>query len=48
MLDNPCTRTCTFVAMHNDRSSTKLNPALIAAGLPVVVVVSLERQVQAA
>jgi hypothetical protein len=48
MLDNPCTRTCTFADMHNDRSSTKLNRDPTAVGSPVVVVVSLERQVQAA
>lgn len=48
MLDNPCTLNGTFAAMHNDFPSTKLNPALTAAGSLVVVVVSLERQVQAA
>jgi len=47
MLDNPRTRTCTFAAMHNDRSSTKLNPSRNAVR-SLVVVVSLERQVQAA
>ena len=48
MLDNPRTRTCTFDAMHNDFSSTKLNRRLIVDGVAVVVVVSPERQVQAA
>ena len=48
MLDNTRTRTCTFAAMHNDFSSTKLNPRLTVVGVPVEVVVSLERQVQAA
>jgi hypothetical protein len=48
MLDNPRTPTCTFAAMHNDRSSTKLNLDLTAVRSLVVVVVSLERQVQAA
>ncbi len=49
MLDNPCTRTCTFAAMHNDCSSTKLNRDPAAVGLLVdVVVISLERPVQAA
>ena len=48
MLDNPRTWTCTFVAMHNDFSSTKLNPRLTVVGVAVVVVVSPERQVQAA
>jgi hypothetical protein len=48
MLDNTRTRTCTFAAMHNDFSSTKLNPRLGVPGALVVVVVSLERQVQAA
>lgn len=48
MLDNTRTRTCTFAAMHNDFSSTKLNLDLTPVGALVVVVVSLERQVQAA
>ena len=48
MLDNPRTRTCTSAAMHNDFSSTKLNPDLTAVGALVVVVVPHERQVQAA
>jgi hypothetical protein len=48
MLDKPRTRTCTFAAMHNDRTSTKLNRDPTAVGALVVVVVSLERPVQAA
>ncbi len=48
MLDNPCTRTCTFAAMHNACSSTKLNPGLTAVGALVVVVVPHECQGQAA
>jgi len=48
MLDNPCTRTCTFAAMHNDLSSTNLNSGLSVVGVLVVVVVPPERQVQAA
>jgi hypothetical protein len=48
MLDKPRTRTCTFAAMHNDHSSTKLNRDRAEVLSSVVVVVSLERPVQAA
>lgn len=48
MLDNPRTPNGTFAAMHNDGFSMTLNPARTAVHAPVVVVVSIERPVQAA